>query len=121
MTNDNAGPILISMTTTIETKANETHPEILNYRCTECYRTGVSTFQSGRISHRKDCSSRAQPVVPQASSPVATAPAATTDDSLLTFARNVRAYGQTKGRDADVLAAVRTGYLSVSDAMNTDD
>lgn len=43
------------------------------------------------------------------------------DQELKTFASNVRRTGLTKGRDQDVLDAVRKGYLSESDAMNTDD
>ena len=40
---------------------------------------------------------------------------------LQKFAQEVRATGMTHGRDADVQECVRLGYLSVSDAMNTDD
>ncbi len=43
------------------------------------------------------------------------------DQELKTFASNVRRTGLTKGRDQDVLDAVRKGFLSVDDAMNTDD
>jgi hypothetical protein len=43
------------------------------------------------------------------------------DQELKVFADDVRHTGLTKGRDRDVLDAVRRGYLSESDAMNTDD
>jgi hypothetical protein len=42
-------------------------------------------------------------------------------EKLRKFATDVRRTGLTKGRDADVAEAVRSGYLSVDDAMNTDD
>ena len=42
-------------------------------------------------------------------------------ERLKTFADNVRRTGLTQGRDRDVLEAVRRGFLSESDAMNTDD
>lgn len=40
---------------------------------------------------------------------------------LASFGRSVRETGLTGGRDADVLDAVKAGYLSESAAMNTDD
>lgn len=48
-------------------------------------------------------------------------PVAKTDAELKAFAANVRRTGLTKGRDEDVLEAVRRGFLSESDAMNADD
>ena len=42
-------------------------------------------------------------------------------NELYRFAQEVRRTGLTHGRDQDVQDAVRLGYLSVSDAMNTDD
>ncbi len=43
------------------------------------------------------------------------------DAELRKLASQVRRSGMTNGRDDDVLEAVRRGYLSESDAMNTDD
>jgi hypothetical protein len=43
------------------------------------------------------------------------------DQELRAFAHNVRRTGLTKGHDQDTLDAVRKGFLSVDDAMNTDD
>lgn len=43
------------------------------------------------------------------------------DQELKDFAADVRRTGLTKGRDQDVADAVSKGYLSMSDAMNTDD
>lgn len=70
-------------------------------------------MHKGQLQHRRSCRSRAQLVV----APTAAAPRT----ELETFARNVRKYGMSKGRDQDLLDAVRAGFLSESDAMNTDD
>lgn len=40
---------------------------------------------------------------------------------LRRFANEVRRTGMGRGREEDLLTAVRTGYLSMSDAMNLDD
>ncbi|MDQ1446838.1 MAG: hypothetical protein QOI20_3302 [Acidimicrobiaceae bacterium] len=97
------------LTTTYPYEA--TSPGVARHQCDEC--GGWERSDKGTIRHSKRCESR-----PQAT--VAT-PVSTEQDALRTFGRNVRHYGLSKGRDADVLAAVRAGYLSESDAMNTDD
>lgn len=85
-----------------------TSPGVARHQCLEC--GGWERSDKGAIRHSKRCDSK----------PQATAPAREINE-LRTFARNVREFGLTKGRDKDVLGAVRAGYLSVSDAMNTDD
>jgi hypothetical protein len=86
----------------------------------ECRTCGRANYLSkGPIGHKRGCSTGAQySAIETAASPVATC---STDSELRAFASNVRAYSQTKGRDNDVFTAVRAGYLSESDAMNTDD
>lgn len=83
----------------------------------ECRDCGKANYLSkGPINHKRGCSSsRAQYGTPVSAEP------AKTPDQLHSFAADVRRTGLTKGRDEDVLAAVRGGYLSESDAMNTDD
>lgn len=83
----------------------------------ECRECGKCNYVSkGPINHKRGCkASRAQ-----YGAPVATAAVQTTD-RLSAFAANVRRTGLTRGRDQDVLDAVRAGLLSESDAMNTDD
>jgi hypothetical protein len=84
----------------------------------ECRACGRCNYLSkGPIGHKRGCSTSTA----QYGSSVAEAPVATTPDQLRRFAGEVRRTGLTKGRDADVLAAVRAGYLSESAAMNTDD
>lgn len=91
----------------IETKDGDTWAE-----CRSCGR--CNWISKGPIGHKRGCSTSTAQYGVAAVAPVST-------ESLRTFARNVRTYSQTKGRDSDVLAAVRAGYLSESDAMNTDD
>jgi hypothetical protein len=43
------------------------------------------------------------------------------DAALRKLAKDVKRSGMAKGRDEDVLEAVRRGYLSEDAAMNTDD
>lgn len=85
-------------------------------RWVECSSCGACDWQSkldarrlntGALLHRRGCSAGR-----------AAAPASTT---LEAFAAGVRRTGLTLGRDSDVLAAVRAGLLSESDAMNADD
>lgn len=81
---------------------------------------------AGCFKHKsKLCGSKAELVAPLLAAPAQTAPqvdAVTAElESLKTFGRNVARTGFTKGRDQDVLDAVRGGYLSMDAAMNTDD
>ena len=80
--------------------------------CRDCGRCNY--LSKGPIGHSRGCASGQQYSV------VASAPVVT-DVAIRTFAANVRKYSMSRGRDEDVLTAVRRGYLSVSDAMNTDD
>lgn len=83
---------------------------------------------AGKLSHRARCRSRQQPSLGSASAP-AKKPAqldreineSLRNEELRKLADNVRRTGMTKGRDEDVVEAVRKGFLSVDDAMNTDD
>jgi hypothetical protein len=90
--------------------------------CRTCSRANY--LSKGPISHKRGCATGAQ------YSATAKTPAAQLDreiaesvrnQELRTFANNVRHTGLTKGRDKDMLDAVRKGFLSVDDAMNTDD
>lgn len=89
----------------------DSSPGVARHQCEEC--GAWERSDKGPIAHGRRCDSRPQVVaVP--------GPAATRGD-LRRFANNVRRTGLTKGRDRDVADAVRLGYLSASDAMNTDD
>lgn len=114
------------MTTTSETAGinttypyEATSPGVARHQCQECGGWERSDKAGGQIRHSKRCDSKPQPVC------AVTASAARAEESryadLRTFARRVRKTGLTKGRDQDVLDAVRLGLLSESDAMNTDD
>ena len=83
-------------------------PGIARHQCEEC--GAWERSDKGPIAHSKRCETR-----PQA---IAAVPAG---NDLSRFAGAVRRTSLTKGRDQDTLDAVRLGYLSVSDAMNTDD
>lgn len=94
----------------IETSTHPAYPEgVLRHKCTECGKWERS--DKGPILHSKSCDSRDQ----------ATLTPPTNEREIAKFASNVRRTALTKGRDADVLAAVRAGLLSVDSAMNTDD
>lgn len=83
----------------------------------ECRTCGRASYLSkGPIGHKRGCSTSAQ-----YSASVAASETTPTPDQLRSFGASVRRSGLTKGRDADVLEAVRSGCLSESDAMNTDD
>lgn len=97
----------MTTTATIETRTDEIRGT--TYHCTECGRWEKAD-KGGVIRHSKHCDSQAQAHV-----------VAAPTTPLETFARDVRRTATTKGRDADVLTAVRTKRLSVDDAMNTDD
>ncbi len=84
-----------------------TDATVARVQCVECGKW--ERADNGRVRHSKNCDSK-----PQFAAPVAA-------DALRTFADAVRATSLTHGRDSDVLDAVRKGYLSESDAMNTDD
>jgi hypothetical protein len=93
----------------------------------ECRTCGRANYLSkGPIGHKRGCATGAQ----YSAAGYAKTPAkqldreiaeSVRDQELRTFASNVRRTGLTKGRDEDVLEAVRKGFLSDSDAMNTDD
>lgn len=88
-----------------------TSPGVARHKCLEC--GAWERADKGPIAHGRRCSSRPQAVsVP--------GPAATRGD-LARFSRDVRRTGLTKGREQDTVDAVRAGFLSVSDVMNTDD
>lgn len=89
-----------------------TSPGVARHQCTEC--GGWERSDKGTIRHSKRCESRAQVVT-------VAAPSVKSTNELRDFGSKVRRTGMTGGRDEDVLAAVRQGHLSVSDAMNTDD
>lgn len=42
-------------------------------------------------------------------------------EASMAYARNVRRTGLTKGRTEDMVDAIKRGYLTVDDAMNSDD
>ena len=104
------------LTTTYPYEA--TSPGVARHQCDEC--GGWERSDKGQVRHSKRCESR-----PQAR--IATAQldreinSAVRNQELKTFAASVRQTSTTKGREQDVLDAVRGGYLSVDDAMNTDD
>ena len=95
-----------------------TSPGVARYQCDEC--GGWERSDNGPIRHGKRCESR-----PQAKTPATQLnreiTEAVRDQELKTFARNVQRTGLTKGRDQDLLEAFRKGYLSMDEAMNTDD
>lgn len=93
------------METICTTYPYEASPGVARHQCTEC--GGWERSDKGAIRHSKGCDSKAQVSEPAV--------------RLAAFARDVRRTALTKGRDNDVLDAVRRGYLSESDAMNTDD
>jgi hypothetical protein len=103
----------------------------------ECKECGAANWLSkltkhgvdaGKLGHRSRCRSRQQ-YVPGACKPSAKSAAeldreigeSLRDEELRKFADNVRRTGMSKGRDEDVAESVRRGFLSVDDAMNTDD
>jgi hypothetical protein len=91
----------------------------------ECRTCGRANYLSkGPIGHKRGCATGAQysaiPKTPAAQLDREIAKSVR-DQELRTFANNVRRTGLTKGRDQDTLDAVRKGFLSVDDAMNTDD
>jgi len=95
----------MSITTTYPYE--DVDPGVARHQCTECGKW--ERADKGAIRHSKGCASRAQATPAAPSQP------------LQRFASNVRRTGLTLGRDSDTLDAVRAGYLSVDDAMNTDD
>ena len=82
------------------------------YRCTECGQW--EDADSGKpIRHLKRCdhvNDQPKPIAEKAER-----------NRLWQFARDVKRTGLTEGRDQDVRDAVKLGFLTVSDAMNTDD
>lgn len=94
----------------VETRADGDH-------WVECRTCGRCNYLSkGAILHARRCSSRAQ-----YSTTAPVADPVRTPDHLGAFAATVHRTALTKGRDDDALAAVRGGYLSEGNAMNTDD
>ena len=100
------------MSNTIATTFPYDDATVARHQCTEC--GGWERSDKGAIRHSKRCESRAQGVI---AVNVSTA----SNGDLRRFAQHVKETAVTKGRDADVLEAVRGGFLTVSDAMNTDD
>jgi|ERR1044071_974867 hypothetical protein len=111
-TNETAG-----ITTTYPYEA--TSPGVARHQCQECGAWERSDNNGGRLRHSKRCDSQPQPTCAVAADAKRAEESRYAD--LRTFARQVRKTGMTKGRDQDVLDAVRAGLLSESDAMNTDD
>jgi hypothetical protein len=90
----------------------------------ECRTCGRANYLSkGPIGHKRGCATSAQytKTATPATQLRREIAESIREQELKAFARNVRRTGLTKGRDQDVLDAVRKGYLSESDAMNTDD
>ena len=98
------------------TTTNNLKSEIVNgERWVECT-CGAGEYLPKLLSHRRSCRTLAQ----WSDAPVA--PVVQADSKALNeFAANVRRTGLAHGRTDDLVEAVRTGRLSVSDAMNTDD
>jgi hypothetical protein len=89
-----------------------TSPGVARYQCAECGGWERADKNCGVIRHSRRCASKPQPK---------TETTVATDNSLKTFAANVRETGLAHGRTEDLVEAVRTGHLSLDDAMNTDD
>lgn len=84
----------------------------------ECKLCGGCGYQSkGVLRHKRGCTSTAQ----YTPGTIVLGSAVVAESPLKAFGAEVMRTGMTGGRDADVLRAVREGYLSESDAMNTDD
>ena len=99
------------MTTLIETFPLAGRPTKLRLKCATCGRSQKA--DKGRIAHMDSCATKEQP---------AAQIVVEHDDTLLReFAANVRRTGLTGGHDDLVAECVRKGFLSESDAMNTDD
>lgn len=101
---------------TLTERTSERYPGVVHYKCSTCLRTGHSEHSKGLIKHSASCTTKEQPV-----SAVAAITVEHSDEILRTFAANVRRTGLTNGQDGLVAEAVRKGFLSDSDAMNTDD
>lgn len=98
-------------TTLIETFPLPGMPKTLRLKCTTCGRSQKA--DNGQINHLETCATKEQPI--------AAIVVEHSDEVLKAFAANVRKYGQTKGQDSLVAECVRKGFLSTSDAMNSDD
>lgn len=83
----------------------------MRLRCTTCGRSQKAN--NGQIAHLDTCTTKEQPV--------AAIVVEHSDEVLQAFAANVRRSGLTNGQDDLTVEAVRKGFLSESDAMNTDD
>lgn len=86
-------------------------PTKLRLKCTTCGRSQKA--DKGQINHLATCATKEQPalaIVVEHS-----------DEVLREFAANVRRSGLANGQDSLVTECVRKGFLSESDAMNTDD
>ena len=89
----------------------------------ECECSACGYVSRGKLMHRRRCRTRAQysaDALPS-QSPAADAAVSEIGRRLQSVAASVRATSMTGGRDGDVTAAVRAGYLRETDAMNTDD
>lgn len=92
----------------------------------ECRTCGRANYLSkGPIHHKRGCATGKQYVAVQAATPAAQLDREIAerlrDKELRDFSDAVRRTGVTRGRDQDVLDAARRGFLSLSEAMNTDD
>lgn len=103
------------MTTTdstlIETFPIAGMPKRLRMKCATCGRSQKA--DKGAIAHTEACSTKEQPMVAIV--------VEHSDEVLRAFSANVRRSGLTKGQDDLTAECVRKGFLSESDAMNTDD
>lgn len=98
-------------TTLVATFPIKGMPSRLRLKCATCGRSQKA--DKGQILHLDTCATKEQPdlaIVVEHS-----------DDVLRAFAADVRRAGMTGGRDALAAECVRKGFLSESDAMNTDD
>lgn len=111
----------LSVTFPYKDETGQIERAIARAQCDECGKWERS--DKGYIRHSKNCESKVQYVVPKTPAAQLDREIAESirDQELKTFASNVRRTGHTKGRDQDVLDAVRRGYLSESEAMNSDD
>ena len=82
------------------------------YRCSDCGRwEDVESGKPIRHSKRCDHANEQPPLIAEKAE----------RNRLWQFARDVKRTGMAQGREEDVLAAVKLGFLTVSDAMNRDD
>lgn len=98
-------------TTLVATYPIKGMPSKLRMRCSTCGRSQKA--DKGAIAHTDACSTKEQPAT--------TIAVEHSDEVLRAFASSVRRSGLTNGQDDLTAECVRKGFLSESDAMNTDD